>query len=149
MRSLIVGALLIAVAGCGSWVPLRAPVHVGLQAGAGQTATFYDWYCREGSCSVARTVKLVRGDVRGVMLQDGESQAVVTLQLTRSGVDKIGLLLRGRSPDRELVVMHSGRALLVRSLRSLQKSGSVVLRGPQSPMQTLYGELTRPPGGKK
>lgn len=133
---------------CAPWQPVMQPVEVRLQSDSPDAAVV-EYYCEKGECRVGRDVHLDERDVRGVMLQDGESQGLLVLQFTDDGKRKLGVMARGQSPGRSLVVVHDGKALIGSAISKSAQTGELHLRGPKKPMRTLYQRLTRRPKASK
>jgi len=82
--------LALMIAGCGGLTPVRRPIQVHLEADQyGPGAMTMQQLCQPGLCYVGQQVYLDERDVRGAMLQEGETQGSLVLEFTDDGARKL------------------------------------------------------------
>jgi hypothetical protein len=115
-------------------------LHLGRADGA-PDAVAMPYYCADGSCWVGRDAVLREEHIGNVTVQQGESQAFLTLSFNEKGKAALRLLARGGSETGPLVLDVDGRVLTASPLDDALRTGTVQVSGPTKDIFDLFDQL--------
>lgn len=115
-------------------------LHLGRADGA-PDAVAMPYYCADGSCWVGRDAVLREEHIGNVTVQQGESQAFLTLSFNEKGKAALRLLARGGSETGPLVLDVDGRVLTASPLDDALRTGAAQVSGPTKDIFDLFDQL--------
>lgn len=141
-------ALALVLSACGaSGTPVRGQFRVE-DPDRGPRASQLPYACQPGFCFVGEEVVIDERDIRGASLvQEGESQALIVLEFTRKGVEKLSLATRS-NPGRRMAFVQDGKVLLSMLIEG-ELQDKAVIRGPEDDLRRIYLLMTAPPAEPK
>lgn len=142
-RAMMVSCALVSV-GCGALTPVRRPVQLRMETDSGGSGTAaMPQLCAPGLCYVGQEVYLDERDLRGAMLQEGETQGLLVLEFTADGARKLQLVTRSNN-GRRMAVVQDGRVLALMLIRQEIAGGRAELEGPPPDLRRVFQSLTEP-----
>ena len=143
--SLAAPCIAIGLAGCG---PAAAPVR-GVQVRLEETergprASQQPYPCPAGACYLGQDVLIDDRDIVGAsFLEQGESRALIRIELTREGIRKLGLVTESNQAGRRMAFVRDGKVLVTAPF-GLDEKERVLVPGDLPSLRQIYQQLTAP-----